>query len=514
MPEKKLKVLVVGGAGYVGSATCAHLVSQGYRVWVLDDLSTGHRSFVLGEGFVHARAGDRDRVRELLRRERFDCVMHFAARALVAESVEKPDEYLENNVEQTRALLEVMLEEDHHTFIFSSSCAVFGNAEVPRIDESQPRKPLNPYGESKRRAEEILTRLAANGLQSVALRYFNAAGADLRHPVGEWHHVETHLIPRILNAARNGAPVEIYGTDYPTPDGTCIRDYIHVSDLAEAHEAAMLRLLRSAKGGRFEAFNLGSANGYSVREVIAACEKEVGKKLVVEEKPRRPGDPPRLVADSSLAARELGFKPRLGLAEIIHSAGEWEKKRAQFRRKAIFLDRDGTLNEDPGYLSDPNQLKVLPKVRHALASLKGAGYLLVVVSNQSGVGRGLIKEGVLEIIHDRLNGMLRPASALIDHFELCFHRPEENCECRKPKPKLIHDAAAKLGIDVSRSYIIGDKASDIGAGRAAGCRGVALVRTGYGATVEKEIKPGDCDFIGDSLLDVAAWILDSENAGS
>lgn len=508
------KVLVVGGAGYVGSAFCAWLLDRGAEPWILDDLSTGHRELVLGARFVRGRAGDRSVVLPLLEEQRFDCVMHFAARALVAESVANPQLYFENNVEQTRALLGFMREAGLKRFVFSSTCAIFGDPGDRRISEDLPKNPINPYGQTKLEAEQLLQDAAAEwGLRAVVLRYFNAAGAEPGGRVGEWHEPETHLIPRILQAAARNEAVEIYGTDFPTRDGTCVRDYIHVTDLAEAHEAAM-RLLLTAEGGRFAAFNLGTENGCSVREIIAAAGQVLGRKLAVVEKPRRAGDPPQLVADSARARAELGFKPRFGIEAILSSAHAWEgKRRATRSKRAVFLDRDGTLNLDPGYMGDPAQMALLPHVGEALSLLKQAGFELIVVSNQSGVGRGLISPEAIPRIHDRLDELLSKWSVAIDHFELCFHRPDEDCPCRKPKPKLLLDAAEKRGIDLSRSFMVGDKWSDIDSGFLAGCRGSLLVRTGQGVQTEAELASGAYPrnrlpaFRADTLLDAAHWIL-------
>ncbi len=523
------KVLVVGGAGYVGGTACAWLLDRGHHVWILDDLSTGHREWLPRlsgvDGFTLSRAGDTAQVKALLKQESFDCVMHFAAKALVGESVEKPDIYFENNVQQTEALLEAMLECGTRKFIFSSTCAIFGDPgpSVNHMNEEVPKNPINPYGETKLQVERILDRLAREkGLQAIALRYFNAAGAESGLRVGEWHDHETHLIPRLLQAALRGDPVEIFGTDYPTADGTCVRDYVHVWDLAQAHGAAMERLLKlpSEGAGRFEAYNLGSENGFSVREMIQACERTVGFKLKVKECPRRPGDPPRLVADARKAREVLGFGSSLvGLDQIFASAWTWEQHLRQARQKAsglkraVFLDRDGTLNEDPGYLNDPGQLRLLPQVGEALSLFKKAGFELVVVSNQSGVARGLIRPEVLPKIHSKMDELLKPYGVSVSYYALCLHHPDEGCSCRKPKPKLIIDAAAQIGIDLSRSFMVGDKLVDIQAGRNAGCRAVSLVRTGYGAEVESRLLPHHRpEIIGDSLLEVARWILAQENA--
>ncbi|HUP58607.1 MAG TPA: UDP-glucose 4-epimerase GalE [Bdellovibrionota bacterium] len=330
MSAGKARILIVGGAGYVGSAAAAWLLDQGHAVHVLDDLSTGFRELVLpGAGFTQGRAGDRALVGELLARERFDAVMHFAARAQAGESVKKPAEYRENNVGQTTALMETLLPAGVRRVIFSSTCAIFGDPGESDLSEESPKRPLNPYGETKLEAERTMARLAAErGLQAVALRYFNAAGAEPGLRVGELHEPETHLIPCVLRAADAGGELELFGTDYPTPDGTCVRDYVHVWDLARAHGAALERLLsRDAGTGRFEAFNLGSEKGFSVREVIDACGRVVGRPIRVAERPRRAGDPPRLVADSGLARRELGFDPKSSTLErIIASAWEWHRR--------------------------------------------------------------------------------------------------------------------------------------------------------------------------------------------
>jgi UDP-glucose-4-epimerase GalE len=525
------KVLVVGGAGYVGGTTCAWLLDHKHEVWILDDLSTGHLSFVkrlVGlKGFTNARAGDGVSVTQLLERERFDCVMHFAARSVVSESVLKPELYFENNVLQTRALLDSMLAAGVKRFIFSSTCAVFGDPgqSVQRIHESLPQKPINPYGETKLEVEKGLETLAREkGLEAIALRYFNAAGADAAGRVGEWHEPETHLIPRILQAALRDEPMDLYGTDYPTPDGTAVRDYIHVSDLAAAHEAAMNRLLNgegAREGGRFEAYNLGSEDGYSVREMITACERAIGRKLKVLEKPRRAGDPPRLVGDSSLARKVLGFKVgESSLDRIFASAWKWEQgledlKKAgalKMGRKAVFLDRDGTINVDPGYMSDPKQMGLIPGAGEALGLLKKAGFALVVVSNQSGVARGIIAPDALPRIHARLDELLAPFGATIDRYELCIHHPDAGCECRKPKSKLILDGARALSLDVASSYMVGDKHSDVQAGKNAGCKASVLVRTGHGLDTEPKLLAGEADFIGNSLADAAQWILAQESA--
>jgi UDP-glucose-4-epimerase GalE len=511
------KVLVIGGAGYVGSSATLFLNDQGHETWVLDDLSTGNRDAVFGRGFTHAQFGNQDALRKLLAQHKFDCVMHFGARSLVSESVHKRDEYFENNVVQTERLIEALLESSHPShkkIIFSSSCAVYGDPQTILIDESCAKKPLSPYGESKLAAEKLLERYAHDrGLQVVALRYFNACGADPKLRTGEWHSPETHLLPRITQACLKGTPIEVYGTNYDTEDGTAVRDYVHVMDLARAHESAMLKLMKLPEGpkGRFEAYNLGSQNGFSVQEMIDGCFLISGKKTEVLKKNRRPGDAPILVADSQLAQKVLGFQIHYSLEDIIKTGFEWEKKKASVQRKAVFLDRDGTLNEDPGYLNDPEKLVLLEGVEASLKRLKEAGFKLIVTSNQSGVGRGLIPPTMLPKIHDRLNELLRPEGAIIDHFELCLHRPEEDCECRKPKAKLIVDGAHELGVDVSRSYMVGDKLTDVDSGKNAGCKASILVCTGSGAQAVKAMKADQSDFVGANLTEVADWILAQEN---
>jgi UDP-glucose 4-epimerase len=509
------KVLVVGGAGYVGSTTCAWLLDAGHQVWVLDDLSTGLPELVLGNGFLRAQAGNCSLVSDCVSKNKFDCVFHFAAWSLVSESLKKSREYFQNNVAQTQRLLETLLDHGIRNLVFSSSCAIFGDPGNVSIGETLPMKPLSPYGETKVAAENLIRELTqTKGLRAISLRYFNAAGAEPQLRVGECHQPETHLIPRLMKAALHGNPIEIFGTDYPTKDGTCIRDYVHVWELAAAHVSAMDRILGFKAGpqGFFEAYNLGSEKGYSVREVIQACERVVGEKFQTIEKSRRPGDATRLVANSQLARQILGFGKKnlgldfdLGLESMLSSAWEWEKKWTKTLKKAVFLDRDGTLNVDPGYLNHPDQLHLIPGVGEALSLLKKAGFLLVVVSNQSGVGRGLIEEKVLTEIHKKLDELLGAWSVQIDYYSLCFHHPEEDCECRKPKPKLLYDAAKQLRIDLGFSYMVGDKASDVNAGYAAGCKGSLLIQAS-GKPVP-ELYGVNPAFTGESLLAIAHWIL-------
>lgn len=513
------KVLVVGGAGYVGGATVAWLSSRGHRVTVLDDLSTGYREFAVGERFVQAQAGDSEALNALLESEAFDCVMHFAALSLVEESITRREAYFENNVDQTQRLIDALLLRGVRSFVFSSSASVYGTSSegsIEKLTETAPIHPVSPYGETKAKAEALIAHAAhTRGLKAYALRYFNAAGALPGAMLGERHFPETHLIPNILRAARAGRPVQINGADYGTPDGTCVRDYIHVQDLAIAHEAAMLKLLdeggnQPSTQGFFEALNLGSESGSSILQVVSAAERVLGRPIARTMAGRRSGDPAYLVADCSRARRVLGFVPKYqgerGLEEIIRTAMEWDQKDRALK-PAVFLDRDGTINRDPGYLSKAEQMNLLPGVGEALKKFRAAGFKIVVVSNQSGVGRGLIQPQEMPRINGRLAELLEKEGASIDHFELCYHLPEQDCACRKPRPLLIQNAAGRLSLDPARSFMVGDKVSDLGAGRAARVQAVALVRTGEGAREEAKLKPGDADFVGNDLLSVSEWIV-------
>lgn len=499
------KVLVVGGAGYVGGACSAWLIDRGHNVWVADDFSTGHTQNIVAHGVLRTQAGDRDRLLPLLKEQRFDCVMHFAAKSLVGESVQKPELYHENNVVQTRRLLEMMVEAGVKRLVFSSTCATFGDPGDQDIDETLPQNPINPYGETKLKAEKLMQEFARDhGVHTVALRYFNAAGAEEKLRTGEWHEPESHLIPNIFRAVQENRPLSVFGDDYPTRDGTCIRDYIHVTDLARAHEEAMLRMIDGRSKG-FEDYNLGSETGFTVLEIIRACEKTLGRRIAYEVKPRRPGDPPRLVANSKKAKATLGFQVTENSIDwIVRSAWAWEQKRTG-PRKAVFLDRDGTLNPDPGYISDPAQMSLYPEIGPALQLLRNQGYWLIVVSNQSGVGRGKIKLEVIPEIHQKMEDLIgQTAGVQIDDYELCFCAPEEpGCDCRKPSPKMIFDAVKKHGIDLSLSFMVGDKDIDVESGRAAGCRGTVQVGNGEGS---------GADFRAETLMEAARWI--TENAGS
>lgn len=304
-----MNILVVGGAGYIGSHMLLRLRDEGCEATVLDNLSTGHRNAVLHGNLVQGDAGDAALVRQLLSQKRFDAVMHFASSIQVAESVAKPLHYYANNLGQSLTLLAEMQRAGVLRFVFSSTAAVFGEPIQEVIDESHPCAPINPYGHSKRMVEQVLADAArAHGLSSVSFRYFNAAGADPHGRLGERHDPETHLIPLALQAAAGLRPaLQLYGDDYPTPDGTCIRDYVHVSDLAQAHWLGVRFLLNTPPGAY--AFNLGSGAGYSVREVIRSVEKVTGRVVPVTVGPRRPGDPERLVAEPAKARQALGWKP-------------------------------------------------------------------------------------------------------------------------------------------------------------------------------------------------------------
>lgn len=316
-----MRVLVTGGAGYVGSVSVERLVERGHDVTVLDTLRTGHaESVVPGASLVVGSAGDEQLVGELLKVRRIEAVLHCAARSLVGESMAQPALYYRENVGGGLALLDAMRGAGVDRIVLSSTAAVYGEPRSTPIAEDDPKDPINPYGATKLAFEGMMRSYAAYGLRSIALRYFNVAGASERN--GEQHDPETHLIPNILRAALGGAPVTQFGSDYPTPDGTPIRDYIHVEDLADAHLAALERTEGSRAG--FEAMNLGSGAGFSVREVLAAAEHVVGRPIRVTVGPRRAGDPPVLVASNDRAAERLGWTPARGtLPEMIGSAWRW-----------------------------------------------------------------------------------------------------------------------------------------------------------------------------------------------
>jgi len=316
-----MKILVVGGAGYIGSICTEVLLDQKHDVAIFDNLSEGHRHAVDPRAeFIEGDLADREATADALARLRPEAVMHFAANALVAESMQNPSKYFRNNIASGLNLLDAMIAAEVRSLVFSSTCATFGPPERLPIDEETPQSPINPYGESKLAFEKILRWYdAIHGLRFVSLRYFNAAGASERF--GEDHRFETHLIPNVLKVALGQKPyVEIFGTDYETPDGTCIRDYIHIIDLAHAHILAL-----EAPASAF--YNLGTGGGSSVREVIASCRKITRQPIPVMEKPRRPGDPPRLIASSEKIKRELGWRPQFqALDAIVDSAWKWHQK--------------------------------------------------------------------------------------------------------------------------------------------------------------------------------------------
>ena len=316
-----MNVFVTGGAGYIGSVCTEELLNAGHQVTVYDNLTEGHRSavdpraeFLLGKPEL---AGD---ILTAVRIARPDAIMHFAANALVGESMTNPQKYFHNNVVNALKLADAAVECGVKKFVFSSTCATYGPPDVIPMTEDLRQRPINPYGESKLMFEKILQWYQqVYGLEFIAFRYFNAAGASEKF--GEHHRIETHLIPRVLQVALGQLPqAELFGTDYPTPDGTCIRDYIHIKDLAQAH-------ILGLQPGKIGFYNLGNGEGYSVLEVIQMCEKVTGKRIPVVEKPRRPGDPPRLVASAAKAILELGWKPKFPkLEDIVTTAWAWHKK--------------------------------------------------------------------------------------------------------------------------------------------------------------------------------------------
>jgi UDP-glucose 4-epimerase len=320
-----MRVLVVGGAGYIGSHMVKMLGDTGHEVATYDNLSSGFREAVLRGTLIEADLGDVARLREVVA-SGFDAVMHFASFIQVGESVRMPGKYYRNNVANTLNLAEAMAAAGVDKFVFSSTAAVFGEPQAERIDESHPRCPINPYGRSKAMVEDMLADFdRAHGLRSVSLRYFNAAGADPAGLLGERHEPETHLIPLVLQVAAGRRPhIDVFGRDYPTPDGTCIRDYVHVEDLCRAH---LLALEYLAGGSATTAFNLGNGDGFSVQAVIDAAGRVSGRRIASKDGPRRAGDPARLVADSTRARKVLGWQPRYpGLEDIIAHAWRWESR--------------------------------------------------------------------------------------------------------------------------------------------------------------------------------------------
>jgi UDP-glucose 4-epimerase len=321
------KILVVGGAGYIGSHMVKALLDAGHQVVTLDNLSTGFRDAVLGGEFVEGDIADSALLDELLPSHGFDAVMHFAAHIQVGESVENPGKYYTNNVANTLNLLNAMVRHRVNHFIFSSTAAIFGEPQHLPVDEAHPKAPINPYGTSKWMVEQILADFdRAYGLRSVCLRYFNAAGAEPDGLLGWRYEGVTNLIPVVLKVAAGRRPnVTVFGRDYDTPDGTGVRDYIHVMDLCAAHLLALQRLWA---GGGSDVFNLGNGHGFSVQQVIDAARKASGRDIAVEEGARRPGDPATLVADSTRAREILGWRPRYAdLDAIVAHAWKWELRR-------------------------------------------------------------------------------------------------------------------------------------------------------------------------------------------
>ncbi|OLC69825.1 MAG: UDP-glucose 4-epimerase GalE [Candidatus Rokubacteria bacterium 13_1_40CM_2_68_8] len=321
-----MKILITGGAGYIGSHTAKLLSHCSLIPVVVDDLSTGHRWAAKWGPIVEGNLADTGLIRQVLATHKVGAAIHFAASAYVGESMENPRKYFRNNVINTLNLLDALIDAGLAYVVFSSTCATYGTpAEMP-IPENHIQDPINPYGESKRFVERVLHWYGrAYGLKWVALRYFNAAGADPEGEIGEEHDPETHMVPIAIQAALGKRPyMEVFGTDYPTPDGTAIRDYTHVTDLARAHLLALRYLLG---GGKSTAVNLGTGNGHSVRKVIRAVERVSGRRVPVREAARRPGDPPVLVADSGKACQLLGWQPQFSsLDAIVETAWNWHSR--------------------------------------------------------------------------------------------------------------------------------------------------------------------------------------------
>ena len=322
-----MNILVTGGAGYIGSHMVRYLQKNGLQPVVLDSLIYGHKESLPPEvKFYQGDIADAKLVSKIIQTEKIDAAMHFSAFINVGESVENPQKYHENNFVKTVSLLNTLKENSVEYFIFSSTAAVYGLHDLPKLTEELKLKPINPYGLSKLMVEQTLKEYsAAHGLKYAVLRYFNAAGADEDGTIGESHSPETHLIPLALQSILDPKKqLKIFGTDYPTPDGTCVRDYIHIYDLADAHLKALNYILKNKTSN---CFNLGSESGYSVKEIIQTCEKICGRKVNYAEAPRRAGDPAYLVADSSKAQKTLGWQPQYSLEKIIATAWNWEQNR-------------------------------------------------------------------------------------------------------------------------------------------------------------------------------------------
>lgn len=329
------RVLVVGGAGYIGSHACKAVAAAGMNPVCYDNLSTGHRELVKWGPLVVGDLSDPATLAGTFAEYKVDTVMHFAAHAYVGESVADPARYYRNNVANTLNLLDAMRVAGVETIVFSSTCATYGVPQCVPIGEDHPQAPINPYGWSKFMVEQFLRDYAhAYGMRHAILRYFNAAGADPAAETGEWHDPETHLIPLLLDVAAGVRPdISIYGDDYPTPDGTCIRDYVHVSDLADAHLLAQQRLLN---GEQSLICNLGNGHGFSVREVVSAAERVTGASIATLMAPRRAGDPPVLVGDSARARRQLGWRPKHdSIDTIMETAWTWHRRNAELKSGSV-----------------------------------------------------------------------------------------------------------------------------------------------------------------------------------
>ena len=325
MASPKTRILVTGGAGYIGSNTTLQLLDAGYDVVVIDNLSRGHREAVDPARLRVADLLDTDAIVTVMEERPCAAVIHFAAYIAVGESMKIPEVYFRNNVAGSLSLLTAMVKTGIRSIVFSSTAAVYGMAAKVPIPESEPYAPINAYGETKVMVEKMLHWFdQIHGLRSVCLRYFNASGADPQGRAGEDHEPETHLIPLLFNAVKTGVPVTVFGNDYATPDGTCIRDYVHVTDLASAHIAAVESL---TLGGSSAKYNVGTGHGYSVNEVVRAVEDVTGKKVPFRFGPRRDGDPPSLVADSSCLQRELRWSPKYSdLHRIVQTAWAWSNR--------------------------------------------------------------------------------------------------------------------------------------------------------------------------------------------
>lgn len=326
-------ILVTGGAGYIGSHTLFELIEQGFKTIVIDSLENGHKEFLPSQTkFFKINLLNLQKIKKVFKENKIDAVIHFAGYIAVGEGERNPHKYYSNNIISTLNLLEAMLSYGVKKIVFSSSAAVYGIPKKIPIKEDSPTFPINVYGKTKLFIENILKDyFNAYNLSSISLRYFNAAGADPKLRTGEWHNPETHVIPLLLESITEKKTFNIFGDNYDTPDGTCIRDYIHVCDLAAAHVLAVKKLLKKTKIN--EAINLGSNTGYSVKELVKTVERITGKKAKVKTSPRRPGDPPILIADNLKAQRILGWKPKYNLTEIIKTAWEWHKKIRKCSRK-------------------------------------------------------------------------------------------------------------------------------------------------------------------------------------